>query len=211
MNHRCNQRARAAEHDTITKSNQQREETNMNRWSALSCLAVLFGTVASAPTVSAAGSCESLGSLELAGVTWITAKSFSGGTFQPPDPAGFVPTSAQPHASPPIPGLPAFCEVSLVVTPAINIEVWLPLPGSWSNRFRGVGGGGYAGTISWAVLANAVRGGYATASTDTGHSAFAANNGVGGGGFALDQPTDRLNEGLIKDFAERSELELART
>ena len=51
--------------------------------------------------------------------------------------------------------------------------------------------------------------GNATASTDTGHSAFASNNGLGGGGFALNQPADTLNFGLIKDFAERSELELA--
>lgn len=182
----------------------------MNKWSVLSCLAALLGTVAAAPAASAAASCGSLGSLELPGVTSIAAKAFAGGSFQPPDPAGFVPTTALPHASPPIAGLPAFCEVSLVVAPAINIEVWLPLPGAWTNRFRGVGGGGYAGTISWVALGNGIQGGYATASTDTGHSAFAANNGAGGGGFALKQPADTLNQGLIEDFAERSELELAR-
>jgi len=97
-----------------------------------------------------------------------------------------------------------------VVEPQINIEIWLPLPASWTSRFQGVGGGGYAGTISWTALAGAVEGGYATASTDTGHSAFAPNNGLGGGGFALNQPADTLNTGLIRDFAERSELELAR-
>src|SRR5262249_55465345 len=128
----------------------------------------------------------------------------------PPDPAGFVPTATRPHASAPITGLPPFCEVSIVVAPAINIEVWLPLPATWTTRFRGVGGGGYAGTISWTALATAVAGGYATASTDAGHSAFASNNGLGGGGFALNQPGDTLNWGLIKDFSERSELELAR-
>jgi hypothetical protein len=105
--------------------------------------------------------------------------------------------------------LPAFCDVSIVVAPAINLEIWLPLPGAWNNRFRAVGGGGYAGTISWGALATAVMGGSATASTDTGHSAFAPNNGLGGGGFALTQPGDTPNVGLIEDFAERSELELA--
>jgi hypothetical protein len=176
----------------------------------LSCSVVLLGAVVAVPTVSAAANCGGLASLELPDVTSITAKSFPGGTFQPPDPVGFVPTPALPHASPPIPGLPAFCEVSIVVEPQINIEIWLPLPGSWTSRFQGVGGGGYAGTITWTALATAVEGGYATASTDTGHSAFAPNNGLGGGGFALNQPADTLNTGLIRDFAERSELELAR-
>jgi hypothetical protein len=171
---------------------------------------VLLGAIAALPSPSIAATCESLNNLELPNATSIAATSFPGGTFQPPDPVGFVPTPALPHASPPISGLPAFCRVSILVAPAINIEVWLPNPGAWTNRFRGVGGGGYAGTISWGALATAVQGGYATASTDTGHSAFAANNGLSGGGFALNQPSNTLNWGLIKDFAERSELELAR-
>jgi hypothetical protein len=176
----------------------------------LSCSALLLGAVVAMPNIAAAANCERLANLEIPDVTSIAAKSFPGGTFQPPDPAGFVPTPATPHASPPIPNLPAFCEVSVVVAPQINIEIWLPLPSAWTNRFRGVGGGGYAGTISWGALADALAGGSATASTDTGHSAFAANNGLSGGGFALKQPVDTLNTGLIEDFAERSELELAR-
>src|SRR5262249_26735658 len=159
--------------------------SRMYSWCAL-----IVGCAAFTSTASAATRCEDMAHLELAEVTSISAKPFPGGTFQPPDPAGFVPTPTLPHASPPIPGLPAFCEVSIVVEPAINIEVWLPLPGAWNNRFRGVGGGGYAGTISWSALANAVSGGFATASTDTGHSAFAPNNGASGGGFALNQPAD---------------------
>jgi len=176
----------------------------------LSCSALVLGVVAGVPSVSAAATCESLTQLRLSDVTSIAAKSFPGGTFQPPDPVGFVPTPSRPHASPPISGLPPFCEVSIVIAPAINIEIWLPLPNAWNNRFQGVGGGGYAGTISWSALAGAVETGYSTASTDTGHSAFAPNNGLGGGGFALNQPADTLNKGLIEDFAERSELELAR-
>ena len=182
----------------------------MTRLRVLSCSAALLGAVVGVPTASAAVTCESLASLTFPDVTSITAKSFPGGTFQPPDPAGFVPTPSRPHASAPMTGLPAFCEVSIVVSPAINIEIWLPLPSAWNNRFRGVGGGGYAGTISWTALAPALELGYSTASTDTGHSSFAPNNGLGGGGFALNQPADTLNKGLIKDFAERSELELAR-
>jgi feruloyl esterase len=109
----------------------------------LSCSAVLLGTIAAVSTASA-GTCENLATLTLKDVTSITAKSFAGGTFQPPDPS-----------SPPITGLPAFCEVSIVVAPAINIEIWLPF-GNWTHRFEGVGGGGYAGTISWSALTSLI-------------------------------------------------------
>ena len=89
----------------------------------------------------------------------------------------------------PITSLPAFCRVALTVAPAIRIEVWMP-SASWNQRYRGEGGGGYAGSISYGGLATGIRAGYATASTDTGH--------VGGSGaFALN-PDGTLNEGLIK-------------
>ena len=79
----------------------------------------------------------------------------------------------------------------------IRIEVWLPARG-WNGKFQAVGNGGWAGAISYAAMAEAVRRGYATASTDTGH--------VGGRGtFALDHP-----EKLI-DFAWRSEHEMTVT
>jgi hypothetical protein len=170
---------------------------------------LLPGAIAVLASHATAATCESLSSLSLSEVVSIEAKSFAGGTFQPPNPSGFVPTATHPFASPPIAGLPAFCEVSIVVAPQITIEVWLPLAGVWNHRFEGVGGGGYAGTISWSALATAVKAGFATASTDTGHSAFAPNNGLSGGGFALNQPADTLNRGLIEDFAQRSEHELA--
>ena len=166
-------------------------------WSrALLWSTFLLGAIPAA-TANAAATCESLSKLQLPEVTSIAAKSFGGGTFQPSD------------GSSALSGLPPFCEVSIVVSPAIHIEIWLPPAPAWNTRFQGVGGGGYAGTISWSALATAVIGGYSTASTDTGHSAFAPNNGLGGGGFALNQPADTLNVGLIKDFSERSELELA--
>jgi len=65
--------------------------------------------------------------------------------------------------------LPAHCRVRLVVAPRITIDVWLPSD-AWNGRFQGVGGGGLAGVISYAALADALQGGYATASTDTGHA-----------------------------------------
>jgi pimeloyl-ACP methyl ester carboxylesterase len=97
--------------------------------------------------------------------------------------------------------LPAFCRVALTVSPQIRIEVWLPKD-TWNGRYRGEGGGGYAGQISYGGLAAGVRAGYATASTDTGHPASV------GGTFALNSD-GTLNRPLIVDFAERSLREMA--
>src|SRR3712207_2929251 len=51
--------------------------------------------------------------------------------------------------------LPEFCRVSLTVSPAINIEVWLPTA-TYNGRFQAVGGGGYAGNISYPAMARAL-------------------------------------------------------
>ncbi|MEP7315013.1 MAG: tannase/feruloyl esterase family alpha/beta hydrolase, partial [Pseudomonadota bacterium] len=68
--------------------------------------------------------------------------------------------------------LPAMCRVQGVLRPTLDsnivFEVWLPAEG-WNGRFLGVGNGGFAGSIGYTNLAAAVQGGYAAASTDTGH------------------------------------------
>jgi hypothetical protein len=96
-------------------------------------------------------------------------------------------------------GLPEFCRVVMTVVPRIGIEVWLPT-GTYNRRFEAVGGGGYAGAISYFAMANVLRSGYATASTDTGHQ-------VRDGSFALG-PDGRLDQQSITDFASRSLIEL---
>jgi tannase/feruloyl esterase len=69
---------------------------------------------------------------------------------------------------------PTFCRVGGVIVPSndseIHFEVWLPSEG-WNGRFRGTGNGGFAGSINYSEMAAALRDGYATASTDTGHRA----------------------------------------
>jgi hypothetical protein len=149
------------------------------------------GLAFSAETALAAGptiTCEQLGALKLKDVSSITTQAVAAGTFTPP-------------GSGALSNLPAFCRVSIVIKPQINIEVWLPM--SWNERFQAVGGGGYAGSISWAALGGAIRNGYATASTDTGH------NGTNqpGGAFALNSD-GTVNTQLIEDFAFRSLQEL---
>jgi hypothetical protein len=140
--------------------------------------------IAQANTRKPAISCEQLRSLKLKDVSSITAQSVGAGTFTPP-------------SGGPVPSLPAFCRVSLVIKPQIDIEVWLPL--AWNERFQAVGGGGYAGSISWPALGGALRNGYATASTDTGHDGAKQP----GGSFALNSD-GTPNQQLIEDFAFRS-------
>lgn len=69
--------------------------------------------------------------------------------------------------------LPAFCRIAAIIEPVkdseIKIEVWMPQVG-WNERFLAVGNGGWAGSISYEGLAQSLQRGYATASTDTGHS-----------------------------------------
>jgi Tannase and feruloyl esterase len=65
--------------------------------------------------------------------------------------------------------LPEHCDVRGVIWPEAKFAVKLPT--EWNNRFQMVGGGGWAGVISLAAMDAAVRAGYATTSTDTGHDA----------------------------------------
>jgi feruloyl esterase len=70
--------------------------------------------------------------------------------------------------------LPAFCRVEGTARPTtdseIRFEVWIPSAETWNGKFEGVGNGGYSGSISYPAMAQALRRGYATASTDTGHT-----------------------------------------
>jgi hypothetical protein len=104
-------------------------------------------------------------------------------------------------------GLPAFCDVRVTLAEAINIAVWLPAPEAYNDRLQNVGGGGYAGSISFGAMGGVLRDGYVTGSTDTGHPASA------GGSFAFEPDGDGsgLNEQLIEDFAQRSLYELTET
>ena len=126
-------------------------------------------------------SCEKLKSLSLRDTTITMAEAVGAGNFSPP-------------SGPAIKDLPAFCRVAAILTPSkdseIKIEVWLPEAG-WNGKYLAVGNGGWSGAIGYPALSKALAQGYATASTDTGHSG-------GSGSFALGHP-----EKLI-DFAYRS-------
>jgi len=114
-----------------------------------------------------ARSCEALATLKLPNSTVTAASMVSLGGFEVQKGLGanmqgpFDGTSADEK-------LPAFCRVRVTVAPAIKIEVWMPASG-WNGKFEAVGNGGKAGSISYAAMATALRAGYATSSTDTGH------------------------------------------
>jgi feruloyl esterase len=90
--------------------------------------------------------------------------------------------------------LPAYCRVAITMKPSsdssIDMEVWMPAE-NWNNKFQMVGNGGWAGTMSFPAMQAALREGYATATTDTGHKG-------GDAIFALNHP-----EKLV-DFAYRA-------
>src|SRR5207302_8011388 len=65
--------------------------------------------------------------------------------------------------------LPEHCDVRGVIWPEAGFAIKLPT--AWNDRFQMVGNGGTAGVISFAAMDNALRKGFAAASTDTGHDA----------------------------------------
>jgi feruloyl esterase len=134
-----------------------------------------------------AASCEDLTSLAVPRAKITLAQIVAAGAFTPP--------AGRPDA---YRNVPEFCRVTATLTPSedsdIKVEFWLPTT-TWNRKLQVVGNGGWAGVISYSALAEAVRGGYAAASTDTGHS-------TPGGAFAAGHP-----EKLI-DFSWRSEHEM---
>ena len=79
--------------------------------------------------------------------------------------------------------LPAFCRVEALARPTpeseIKFEVWIPPADAWNGKFQGVGNGGYQGSISYTAMATALGQGFATASTDTGHTGDDMRFGMG--------------------------------
>jgi tannase/feruloyl esterase len=157
--------------------------------------AVAYANLKSELAAAPGQACESLASLKLSNTTMTVVKSIEAGRFTPPNAADEASPSGGTQA---FRNVPAFCRVAATLTPSrdseIHIEVWLPTD-SWNSKFEAVGNGAWSGSIRYPEMADAVRHGYATASTDTGHAGGSAS-------FALGHP-----EKLI-DFAYRSEHEM---
>jgi feruloyl esterase len=111
----------------------------------------------------------------------LQAQLVGAGEFNPPAQVGAMPNNPRAFAT-----LSAFCRVTGTLTPsadsAIRMEVWLPIA-KWNGKLEGVGNGGWAGSIFYGALADAVSSGYAVVATDTGHA-----GGMGDGTFAFNHP-----------------------
>ena len=153
----------------------------------LHSFAFLFiASVAVAPAFAA--SCESLASTSFPDAKVTSAQTVTGGSFTPPG------------ARNAMANLPAFCRVAVTLQSSPDsdgrVELWLPLE-NWNGKFQGVGNGGWAGSITYGALGDALRRGYATASTDTGHQ-----DDVTSAKWALGHPEK------VVDYAWRSEHEM---
>jgi feruloyl esterase len=133
--------------------------------------------------------CEKLSSVKIQDAAITAAELVAAGPYRAPaPPTAPAPVAVAPaapsgaggraggrgagaaQAAPPI--LPAHCRVALTLTPSsdshIEMELWMPVE-NWNDKYEAVGNGGWAGTITFNAMVQALREGYATASNDTGH------------------------------------------
>jgi feruloyl esterase len=131
-------------------------------------LAAALGAIIFVTPVAAA-TCESVASLSLPDGKVTSATLIAAGSFTPPG-GGLM--MGGPGGSLAFKSAPAFCRVTATLTPTpdsdIKIEVWMPAE-NWNGKLVGTGNGVWAGSISYAALAEPLAKGYATAATDTGH------------------------------------------
>jgi feruloyl esterase len=180
---------------------------------------MLVALALSATLASSPASCEALKTLSLPNTTILSAEMVAVGPYTAPNPFGAPAAAAGRRGAPPenaAPAgrgggrgaaaaplmLPAHCRINAILRPSsdseIEMEAWLPAadgsggagPG-WNGKFQFVGGGGWAGNISFPAMASALLEGYATASTDTGHKG-------GNALFAINHPEK------VVDFAYRA-------
>ena len=151
--------------------------------------------LAAAPAVDRA-SCTNLSKLTLPHTTINKAGFAPAGPNAPAPDHGLAPPK-----DPEVSDLPAYCRVLATLDPSgdseIVIEIFLPFT-DWNGKFQAVGNGGW-GSVDYNIVNAALRRGYATALTNTGH------RGGGSASFALDHP-----EKLI-DFAYRAVHEMTVT
>lgn len=157
-------------------------------------LAAALGTTAA--LAFAQSPCGALKSFSVPDTTFTTVEIVPAGPYRSPaqaaDGGGLAPGRAGIAPAPPARGgpqqnpilLPSYCRVAATLKPStdsdIRMEVWMPAE-NWNGKIEIVGNGGWAGVISFAAMAQALKDGYATASTDTGHEG-------GNGMFALGHP-----------------------
>jgi feruloyl esterase len=137
----------------------------MRRKSIIALFRVVLTMTVVGQGVAAAASCESLTSLSGPKATITSAESVAAGAFTPP--AGGAGRQGTAFRD-----LPAFCRVKATLRPTsdsdIKMEIWMPATG-WSGRFQGAGSAGMGGAVPLNLIAAALKQGFASAGSDTGH------------------------------------------
>ena len=138
-------------------------------------LAVVAAALVPSVVSAQAADCDRVAAtLKLPDAKVTAARLVPAGSFTPPATGTETPRA--------IANLPAFCRVELTITPSsdsdIKSEVWMPVSG-WNGKFQQVGNGAFAGSIQYGALGEALRRGYAAASTDTGHTGPGAEWALG--------------------------------
>lgn len=128
-------------------------------------LVALAAVIAFAAPSGTQPACERLMTVRLPGITITSAASVPAGSFT-------LPTGA---ANAPSVEVPAFCRVAAVAGAEVKFELWMPM--QWNSKLLSVGNGGLAGTISYAPMVKPLQAGYATSSTDTGHTGAGNDDG----------------------------------
>lgn len=155
------------------------DTTRLAAFGVCALSAAACGGVPDAAVAATQGaSCAQLTSLELEDTAITAAVLVSDGTFVAPNGMEL--------------DVPSFCRVTGVTSPSINFEVWLPQE-NWNGKFQGIGNGGMAGAFYFDRMATALRRGYATAATDTGH----VSNGTFDATWGFGRPD------LVEDFGHR--------
>src|SRR3954465_10882678 len=132
--------------------------------------------------------CEAIRTMSTTQTTVMSAEIVPAGVFTPPAAAPAAPPAGAADAgrggrgggraggAPPAPRepIPQHCRVKLTLKPTsdsnIYSELWMPTD-NWNGKLLVVGNGGFAGSIQgYGDMQIALRLGYATAATDTGHN-----------------------------------------
>jgi len=153
-------------------------------------LVVMVVAAIGSPLIASA--CSDLKTVPLEAAAITSAETIEAGKFVvPPPPEGVGPFGGPPAR---VNDLPAFCRVTATPKPSsdseIHAEFWMPMSG-WNGRIQPTAAGVFLGMISYANMANILRTGAATASSDNGHLG-------GSAAFALGHPEK------VKDFAYRA-------
>lgn len=119
-------------------------------------------------TVMEASMCTDLVDLSLENTRITSSEVVAEGVFQQPAGSFGPPSGGDPEP------IPEHCRVKMVLTPSndshINVELWMPMQ-EWNGKFIGAGNGVWGGAIhGYGEMQENLRRGYATASTDTGHT-----------------------------------------